>query len=112
MEFKKSIIVNQPINQVWEVLGNQYGEAYKWASGLYHSEGFGTPQLEGASCNNRACETSTGKIKEKIRVFDEQNYELEYEVIEGFPFFVDSGQLCPQHFIFLNELVIDVFELL
>lgn len=91
MEFKREIIINEPIEKVWEVLGNQYGEAYKWASGLKHSNPYGNPKLSGASCNNRACDTATGKIKEVIRIFDTQNHTLEYEVIEGFPFFVESG---------------------
>ncbi|MEL7124064.1 MAG: SRPBCC family protein [Bacteroidota bacterium] len=91
MEVKKEITVNKSINEVWEVLGNQYAEAYKWARGLYHSEGFGTPKLEGASCNNRTCDTSFGRIQEEIRTFDSKNYILEYEVIKGFPGFIKQG---------------------
>ncbi|MEO0338732.1 MAG: SRPBCC family protein [Bacteroidota bacterium] len=100
MEFRKSILVNQPIEAVWEVLGNQYGEAYKWASGLYHSEGFGTPIIEGAHCKNRSCDTTQGKITEVIKTFNAADHHLEYEVVEGFPFFVDQGvnnwKLTPQ----------------
>ncbi len=33
----------------------------------------------------------SGKIKEVIRQFDPNEYILEYEVIEGFPFFVETG---------------------
>lgn len=91
MDVKKEIAVNKPISEVWEVLGNQYADAYKWARGLYHSEGFGAPKLEGASCNNRTCDTSFGRIQEEIRVFDSNNYILEYEVIKGFPGFIKQG---------------------
>ena len=91
MEIKKSLILNAPIDRVWDVLGNDFGGAAKWASGLYHSEGYGAPQLAGAACNNRACDTSFGKIKEVIRVFDAKNHHLAYEVIEGFPGFIKSG---------------------
>lgn len=91
MEFKREIIIDKPIEVVWDVVGNQFGEAYKWASGINHSESFGTPKLKAAHCNNRACELPSGKIKEVIRKFNPHHYELEYEVIEGFPFFVDSG---------------------
>ena len=91
MDFKKETIINKPIHEVWEILGNQYGEAYQWASGLYHSKAIGEPRLEGAACNNRDCETSQGKIKEVIRDFDPQNHVLAYEVIEGFPFFIDMA---------------------
>jgi len=84
MEIKRSFTVDQ----VWDILGNRYGEAHLWATGLYHAEGYGAPQLEGATCSKRACDTSQGKIKEAIRSFDAKNYHLAYEVIEGFPGFV------------------------
>lgn len=91
MEIKREIIVDKNIQDVWEVLGNQYTEAYKWAGGLYHSEGFGAPVLEGASCSSRACDTSFGQLREEIRTFDAKNFRLEYEVVEGFPGFVKNG---------------------
>ncbi len=91
MEFKQEVWANQSVSEVWQILGNDYANAHKWAAGLYHSEGMGQPQLEGASCNTRSCDTSSGKIKEEIRVFDPANYVLAYEVIDGFPFFVDTA---------------------
>lgn len=91
MDIKKEIIINQPIEKVWDILGNQFGQAFLWASTLNHSEGYGEPTLEGASCNNRACSTSQGDIKEVIRTFDPEQHILSYEVLEGFPFFVKQG---------------------
>lgn len=91
MEFKREIIINRPIGAVWEVLGVQFEDAYKWAASLNHSEGFGTPVLEGATCSNRACDTTQGAIKEKLITLDHEKYELVYQVIEGFPFFVDTA---------------------
>ncbi|WP_299314803.1 SRPBCC family protein [uncultured Aquimarina sp.] len=91
MEFKKEIIINKPIEAVWEVLGNQFGDAYEWASGLNHSKAFGSPSINGAPSNNRACELPSGTIKEVIKKFDSSYYILEYEVVEGFPFFVDTA---------------------
>lgn len=91
MEIRKEIIVNRGVSETWEVLGNQFGDAYKWATGLYHSEGFGTPQLAGATFNNRKCNTSFGTITEEIRAFDTNEHHLSYEVIDGFPGFVKKG---------------------
>lgn len=91
MEFKRKIIIDKPVDEVWQVLGHQFGDAYQWASGINHSKGFGEPKIEAAHCNNRACELASGKIKEVIRKFDPDHYLLEYEVIEGFPSFVESG---------------------
>ncbi|WKN44743.1 SRPBCC family protein [Tunicatimonas pelagia] len=91
MNFKRETVINRPVAEVWEVLGNQFGEAYKWASSLRHSESFGKPTMEGASCSNRACNTTQGKIIEVVRVFDARQHTLQYEVLEGFPFFIDTG---------------------
>ena len=92
MEFIKTAVVDRPIEEVWEILGNQYGEAYKWAGGLFHSEGFGTPTLADAPFSSRACKTSQGDLTEEIRVFDPENYKLVYEVVKGFPGFVEVGK--------------------
>ncbi len=91
MVFNKEIIIQKPIEVVWEVLGGQFGEAYQWASGLYHSQGFGIPEIDDAQWQRRACKTSQGPIKEELLSFDPNNYHLEYKVIEGFPSFVDKG---------------------
>ena len=92
MKITKDIIINKSVKEVWEVLGNQFTEAHKWATGLYHSEGVGAPHLAGANCRSRACETSFGHIKEEIKIFNAQKYRLEYEVVEGFPNFVKNGK--------------------
>lgn len=91
MNIRKTILIDRPILDVWEVLGNQFGEAYKWATGLYHSNAYGHPQIDGASCSNRSCDTNQGKINEELRKYDAENYMLEYEIVEGFPFFVDTA---------------------
>ncbi|MGD1843248.1 MAG: SRPBCC family protein [Thermonemataceae bacterium] len=91
MNFLKETIIDQPIHRVWEVLGHQFGEAYRWASSLIYSESYGTPVLEGATCSNRACDTTQGKIKEVLRKIDHDHHILTYEVMEGFPFFVDTA---------------------
>lgn len=100
MEIKRSFTVNKPVAEVWDILGNDYGGANKWATGLYHTEGYGKPTHAGAPCSNRTCETAQGTITEAVRTFDAQNYHLAYEVIEGFPGFVESGvnnwRLTPQ----------------
>lgn len=90
MEVKKEIIVNKPISKVWEILGNQYSDAYKWARGLYHSQAQGEPKINGAACNNRAFDTSFGKLREEVKIF-QYNKQFSYEVIEGFPSFVETG---------------------
>ncbi len=92
MNIKKEIIVNKSASEVWEVLGNQFPDAYKWARGLDHSQGHGEPVFDGASCSNRTCEVpGFGKIQEVIKKFDPHEHILSYEVTHGFPGFITSA---------------------
>lgn len=92
MEIKKEIIINESVEKVWDLLGNQYADAYKWARGLNYSNGYGEPQFNGASCNNRTCEVSGfGTIEEEIRMFDPKDHILTYEVKKGLPGFINTA---------------------
>ena len=92
MEFKREIIINKSIEDVWEILANRFGSACQWASGINHSNAFGTPELPDAPANNRACDTTSGNVKEVITKFNSDIHELEYQVLESFPFFVELGK--------------------
>lgn len=92
MEIKKEILIDKPIDDVWDVLGNQFSSAYKWARGLDHSTGHGKPRFSGAEHSNRTCEVSGfGTIQEEIRKYDANNHILAYEVTKGFPGFITSA---------------------
>ncbi|MGB3617867.1 MAG: SRPBCC family protein [Catalinimonas sp.] len=92
MELNKEALIDKPLAAAWQVLGPQFGEAHRWGAALRHSEAYGTPTLPGATASHRACDVaSVGAIKEVIRTLDPDNHVLSYEVIEGFPFFVDTA---------------------
>ena len=92
MEFKRSFIVDKPIDQVWNVLGNQFGQVCNWASGVHHSEGRGATNMTTLTGGTRECRTDFGQLKERVEIFDPQNYRLRYVAYQGFPFFVDNGR--------------------
>lgn len=91
MEITQEVVIRKPISEVWEILGNQFGEAHKWASGLYHSQASGTPTLPEAHCSQRSCQTSIGSIREKLIAFDPGNHLLSYKVVEGFPSYMEEA---------------------
>ena len=37
-EINRDLQINSPIEEVWQVVGHEYADAYKWASSLKHSE--------------------------------------------------------------------------
>ncbi len=93
MELIQEILINKPIAECWEVLGNQYTEIYKWASPVNHAEGDGKTGPNGVSCDIRGCNVEgMGDITEKLTAFDPNNYYLSYEIISGLPSMMKSGR--------------------
>lgn len=81
----RELVINQNIEKVWDILGPNFVNAYKWASFVNHSEGEG-PGLNGAPCEERSCGISgMGRVKEKIIQYSDQKYLLSYQVLEGMP---------------------------
>lgn len=82
------IIINAPINQVWDALAVDYGGIGKWASGVNHvieSSGQGVTA-------RRFCEISAAGFndtREKIIKWDPDNYYFEYDLYDGLPGMVD-----------------------
>lgn len=84
MVLEREILINSPIETAWQLLGPEFAHAYKWASAVNHSEGKGIG-LNGSSCSERGCETTIGKLKEKLLDYSAENYSLSYQLAEGMP---------------------------
>jgi len=91
VKINTEITINKPVLDIWEIVGNQFGSAHIWASALTHTEGSGRKMTEQV-CENRICDIKgMGRIREKLLEFDAKNFALTYEVMNGFPFFVERG---------------------
>lgn len=91
MKVATDIVIDKPIAAVWDVVGTQFGSAHLWASALIHTEGNGG-KISDQVCEARTCDIQgMGRIRERLLEFDPQGYALTYEVVEGFPFFVERG---------------------
>ena len=92
MEIKRNFTVDQPIEKVWELLGEQFGQVCTWASGVHQSEGQVSSDPSTRTGGTRACQTDFGQLKERVDVYDPANHRLTYTAYAGFPFFVDNMQ--------------------
>lgn len=90
MQLKRELIINVPKNKVWQILGPNFADAYRWASAVDHSEAsFDGVGPDGAPAPGRICETSFGPIKENILEYDEERHRIAYDAIgEKMPGFV------------------------
>lgn len=87
----REVVINENIGRVWNVLGPDFVNAYKWASVVNHSEGKG-PGENGAPCSERGCDIAgMGKVRERIIQYSDEEYLLSYEAAEGMPSMVKNA---------------------
>jgi uncharacterized membrane protein len=85
MNIVKKIAINKPIDDVWEVLGNQFGQISNWASIIRESKVYGEATLNGLNFSIRETNTLSGITKQEITYFNPENYSLSYKSISGTP---------------------------
>jgi Polyketide cyclase / dehydrase and lipid transport len=90
MVIKKKTTIKKNIHDVWKVLGHDFAHPYKWASAVNHSEGKGTP-MASTQCDERACQTAMGNIREKLTQYSDSDFHLAYTVTEGMPGMVKTA---------------------
>lgn len=84
-----NIIVNvsiaKPIADVWEVMGNQFGQAAVWSSNFKTSAPGGEAKFEGLDYSRRDTTTDRGNTIQELTAFDPANYSLSYVITAGAP---------------------------
>jgi carbon monoxide dehydrogenase subunit G len=85
MRIIKELSIAKPIEEVWEVLGNQFGDIYKWASIISQSEVSGEAKLPGVNYSIRKTKTATGDTQQELTGFHPEKHEISYKSISGTP---------------------------
>jgi carbon monoxide dehydrogenase subunit G len=85
MKIIKSLTINKPIDEVWEVLGNQFDKIDRWSSLISKSEVSGPSTMQGVNYSVRSTTTKTGISKQELTRFDTENHVLGYKSIAGTP---------------------------
>lgn len=84
MKLSRTVTINKPVNQIWQVAAEDFANAYKWMTGVVHSyehqaSGQSSVQPPGRICNldNKA---DPFHAVENILIFDAEKHLLEFEV--------------------------------
>ena len=85
MRIIKELSIAKPIEEVWEVLGNQFGEIDKWASIISHSEVSGPAKLSGVNYSIRSTKTTQGLTQQELTSFNPDKHTISYKSISGTP---------------------------
>ena len=82
-------------DRLWEIIGPGFADVGKWATSIDYSEGSGNSSIDGAPCDERACDISAkgfDKVGEKITKYDATNQKVSYRVLHGMPGFVKFAE--------------------
>ena len=85
MNIIKKTTINKPVEEVWEVLGNQFEQISNWASVIKESKVYGDSKLNGVNYSIRETNTLNGITKQELTSFDPEKYSLSYKSISGTP---------------------------
>jgi len=85
MKITRSIIINKPAEQIWDLIAHQFDKAHLWMGPIPRSEALGAGQSQiGAPMEGRMCDLSNNpngaKAKEVITHFSEQDKSLTFDV--------------------------------
>ncbi len=90
MILNRKTTINKSIMDVWEVLGNQFGEISNWSSLISESKVYGDSKLGGLTYSKRETNTTRGITVQEMTSFNPEQYSLSYKALSGTPFFIKS----------------------
>lgn len=86
MKVTKTITINKPAEQVWDLVAHQFDKAHLWMGPIPHSEALGAGQSDtDAPMQGRICDLSDdpngAKVKEVITYYSEEDKTLTFDVL-------------------------------
>ena len=85
MEIRIQVTIEKPIDEVWEVMGNQFGHAHLWSSNFKTSKPGGEPKFKGLDYSHRDTTTERGNTIQELSAFSPEKHSLSYEITKGAP---------------------------
>ena len=82
---KSELTINKPIDEVWEVMGNQFAAVHKWSSNFKDSKAGGPSKFDGIDYSCRETVTDRGITTQVLEAFDPSKYTLSYKITKGAP---------------------------
>ena len=85
IHIKSELTINKNTDDVWEVMGKQFGDVHLWSSNFKNSKPAGDKIFEGIDYSQRITLTDRGETIQVLDTFDSANYKLTYHSSKGLP---------------------------
>jgi hypothetical protein len=82
---KKELAIDKKVEDVWEVMGNQFAQVHVWSTNFKDSKPGGSSKFSGLAYSERITETERGKTVQELDSFDAKTHTLAYHISSGAP---------------------------
>jgi hypothetical protein len=91
MKVVKEVIIENNIEAIWEVMGNQFGDVHLWSSNFLESRPAGESVFQGLEYSTRVTVTERGETIQELDEFNTANHSLSYHITKGAPEVVEKA---------------------
>tara|TARA_R110000744_G_scaffold320650_2_gene426811 strand:- start:996 stop:1538 length:543 start_codon:yes stop_codon:yes gene_type:complete len=82
---QKELVVNKKVEEVWEVMGNQFARVHLWSTNFKDSKPGGSSKFPGLDYSARITVTDRGETIQELDAFDTAEHSLAYHISKGAP---------------------------
>ncbi len=94
MEIERNMLLDAPIDRVWEIVGEEFADIGSWATAVPSSTVLEGDAVEGAPTAGRTCAVAVpgfDYLEETLTEFDATTKSFTFEINAGLPGFVTNG---------------------
>jgi len=82
---QREIVIYKNVDEVWEVMGNQFARVHLWSTNFKDSKPGGGSKFAGLDYSERITETARGETIQALDSFDAETHALAYHITKGAP---------------------------
>lgn len=82
---QKELVINKKVEEVWEVMGNQFAQVHLWSTNFKDSKPGGSSKFSGLDYSERVTLTDRGETIQELDSFDATTHALSYHITKGAP---------------------------
>lgn len=85
IHLQKEMVIHKKVEEVWEVMGNQFAQVHLWSTNFKDSKPGGSSKFPGLNYSERITLTDRGETIQELDSFDSTTHTLAYHITKGAP---------------------------
>ncbi len=85
IQVKKELGIEKRIEEIWEIMGNQFAQVHLWSTNFKESKPGGSSKFPGIAFSERITLTDRGETIQQLDCFEPTTHRLAYHISKGAP---------------------------